>query len=422
MSYVVRIWEQPAGVPLPGDAAQVWPMIDRLSRPVPTPNPRFLELARRLMALYPPSEDSGDIGDDDVWLDGCADGDCGDAVWNLGLIGGDRLDEVQATVAAQATALGLNMADEQAGRLYLADGRVVPAPPRRASANGAAAGPGDLATLTQRAKQGDRDARYDLGCRCKQGDGVPRDDAEAMRWFELAAGQGLPEAQYNLAVGCWLGEGTPRDPMRAYKWFCQAADAGHPEALHNLAVVYQQGELVSHDPIVAKALFMRARQCGSTQPQDVSYELGELSQVIELAHAMQGPGKLLDALSARRRALARAGGAHAAGSTAASTTGTRSRPAAAPPAPRWHGGHAGLLLGIFSMPLVLLLPMQSAPGFKRAVLVLLLLAGAWGVWRSARDIGLDGWKRTAGAALALLPVAGTLVCAAALLKSLRRTT
>ena len=34
------------------------------------------------------------------------------------------------------------------------------------------------------------------------GRGVPQDDAEAVRWYRLAAEQGEASAQYNLGVAC----------------------------------------------------------------------------------------------------------------------------------------------------------------------------------------------------------------------------
>lgn len=98
-------------------------MLNQLYELPPRKNPKFQELARQLMSLYP--EENGDEGDRSIWLELKADGDTDEPVWNLGLYSGDRLDEVQPVIAARATALGLNVADEQAGDLYLADGRIL---------------------------------------------------------------------------------------------------------------------------------------------------------------------------------------------------------------------------------------------------------------------------------------------------------
>ena len=73
---------------------------------------------------------------------------------------------------------------------------------------GAAAGPfedgvaaykrGDYATalrlLRPLAAQGNAAAQYLLGLMYGRGDGVPQDDAEAVKWYRLAAEQGLAAA------------------------------------------------------------------------------------------------------------------------------------------------------------------------------------------------------------------------------------
>ena len=48
------------------------------------------------------------------------------------------------------------------------------------------------------AEQGDAAAQRNLGLMYANGRGVPEDDAEAVRWYRLAAEQGLASAQYSL--------------------------------------------------------------------------------------------------------------------------------------------------------------------------------------------------------------------------------
>jgi TPR repeat protein len=43
----------------------------------------------------------------------------------------------------------------------------------------------------------------------RDGDGVPEDDAEAARWYRLAADQGHAPAQFNLGLMHATGEGVP---------------------------------------------------------------------------------------------------------------------------------------------------------------------------------------------------------------------
>ena len=46
---------------------------------------------------------------------------------------------------------------------------------------------------------------YDLG------DGVPRDEAEAVRGYRIAADQGYAEAQFSLGAAYRDGAGVPKD-------------------------------------------------------------------------------------------------------------------------------------------------------------------------------------------------------------------
>jgi len=56
----------------------------------------------------------------------------------------------------------------------------------------------EVADLQQRAEQGDAQAQNDLGFMYANGQGVPQDDAEAVRLFRLLAEQGLALAQNHL--------------------------------------------------------------------------------------------------------------------------------------------------------------------------------------------------------------------------------
>ena len=66
------------------------------------------------------------------------------------------------------------------------------------------------------------------------GEGVPQDDQEAVRWYRLAADQGLAQAQYNLGVMYANGEGVPQDDQEAVRWYRLAADQGLAQAQLNL--------------------------------------------------------------------------------------------------------------------------------------------------------------------------------------------
>ena len=49
------------------------------------------------------------------------------------------------------------------------------------------------------------------------------DNAQAVTWFRLAADRGNALAQYNLGVMYRDGQGVPQDDVEAHKWFNLAA-------------------------------------------------------------------------------------------------------------------------------------------------------------------------------------------------------
>lgn len=69
-------------------------------------------------------------------------------------------------------------------------------------------------------------AQYSLGIIYHHALGVPRDDAEAVRWYHKSAKQGYPKAQYNLGYMYYYGYGAPQDRVEAIRLFHQAAAQG----------------------------------------------------------------------------------------------------------------------------------------------------------------------------------------------------
>ena len=69
------------------------------------------------------------------------------------------------------------------------------------------------------AEQGDADAQTNLGISYAEGEGVPKDQAEAALWYRKAADQGDTVAQSNLAFMYVKGEGVPKDAAEAYAWY-----------------------------------------------------------------------------------------------------------------------------------------------------------------------------------------------------------
>ncbi len=80
--------------------------------------------------------------------------------------------------------------------------------------------------LRRLADQGDAQAQFELGFKYAHGQGVSRDDQEAVRWFRLAAEQGFAKAQYNLGFRYVVGKGVPRDFVLSHMWVNLSAAQG----------------------------------------------------------------------------------------------------------------------------------------------------------------------------------------------------
>ena len=84
----------------------------------------------------------------------------------------------------------------------------------------------ELADLRALAEAGTIEAQYSLGVKYDTGEGVPQDDAEAVRWYRLSAEQGHAGAQYSLGVKYDIGRGVPQDDAEAVRWYRRARRAG----------------------------------------------------------------------------------------------------------------------------------------------------------------------------------------------------
>lgn len=69
------------------------------------------------------------------------------------------------------------------------------------------------------------------------GEGVPENDAEALKWFRLAAYKGETDAQNLLGLMYGTGKGVPENYIQAYKWFNLAAAQGIEIAKKNKEII-----------------------------------------------------------------------------------------------------------------------------------------------------------------------------------------
>jgi TPR repeat protein len=101
------------------------------------------------------------------------------------------------------------------------------------------------------AEQGDAAAQASLGGLYVNGQGVTKDDTEALKWLRLAAEQGNAIAQNNLGFMYGNGRGVPRDDAQAVEWYRRSADQGNAFGQAVLGRMYMEGRGVPKDPVLA---------------------------------------------------------------------------------------------------------------------------------------------------------------------------
>jgi len=99
---------------------------------------------------------------------------------------------------------------------------------------------GDYAAAVQifrsLAEGGDAGAQYSLGWMYATGEGIPRNDKQALFWFRKAAEQGNIKAQSAIAGMYSFGVGVPTDYVLAYMWANVAAARERNAARHDMDV------------------------------------------------------------------------------------------------------------------------------------------------------------------------------------------
>ena len=130
------------------------------------------------------------------------------------------------------------------------------------------------------AEQGDPQAQFHLGQQYSRGrsygQGVQRDQFEAVRWYRLAADQGHRGAQFNLGNMYSDGMGVnERDTAAADRWFRLAANQGYTLAQHRLGLRYSNsGQDVPQDHVEAHMwLSLAAEQSGENLREETGVQL-----------------------------------------------------------------------------------------------------------------------------------------------------
>jgi uncharacterized protein len=140
------------------------------------------------------------------------------------------------------------------------------------------------------ANQGNILADRNLGACCANGFGVPKDETEATKWYHKAAidesketialaEQGDASAQLQVGFNYLFGQlGVPKDSAEAVKWMRKSAEQGNVDALNQLAGIYDEGFGVPQDYAEAAKWYRKAAEQGDAFAQNnlgVMYRNGE---------------------------------------------------------------------------------------------------------------------------------------------------
>ena len=90
----------------------------------------------------------------------------------------------------------------------------------------------------QAAEQGYAEAQFKYGQMYYNGEGVEKDDAEAMNWFQKAAQQECAWAQFFCGLMYAYGKSVPRNGYEAMNWFQKAAEQGLARAQYECGARY----------------------------------------------------------------------------------------------------------------------------------------------------------------------------------------
>jgi TPR repeat protein len=100
----------------------------------------------------------------------------------------------------------------------------------------------EIDQLRARAERGELAAELKLAQAYFMGNGVPRNQVEAARWFRKAAEQGEPQSERILGLMYKFGSaGFPKDESQAAIWFRKAAGQNDILAQNELGELYENG-------------------------------------------------------------------------------------------------------------------------------------------------------------------------------------
>ncbi len=143
-------------------------------------------------------------------------------------------------------------------------------------------------------------AEFNLGVSYATGQGVTKNETEAVKWFRKAAGQNFAKAQFNLGLCYEGGHGVTKDVVEAAKWFRQAADQNLDVAQYILGDCYAKGQGVAKDEAEAvKWIALAAAQGMEEATADIPW----IKNNVPETQIAEGKRRAIDWLEQRKRAI-----------------------------------------------------------------------------------------------------------------------
>ncbi len=140
---------------------------------------------------------------------------------------------------------------------------------------------------TQAAEQGHIDAAFNLGWLYGNGDSTVQDKAQAFKWYRKAAGEGDAESQFLVGDLYATGQGVAQDYARALFWYTLAAEKGNAFAQNNLGILHQDGRGTLQDNSRAHMWYNIAGLNGSEQARKYRDMISARMNSQELERAQQ---------------------------------------------------------------------------------------------------------------------------------------
>jgi TPR repeat protein len=133
----------------------------------------------------------------------------------------------------------------------------------------------DVAQLQSKAEASDAIAQLALGRAYQDGNGVPRNEELAAKWYRRAADQGNAAAQNNLGIMYRSGSGVEKSKEEAVRWYRKAVRQDYASAMFNLGTAYYNGDGVPSDTFRAYDWFLLAQEAGSSSAADAAKRTSE---------------------------------------------------------------------------------------------------------------------------------------------------